>query len=341
MPLPLPQEVRPPVHLPTVRLSVIGIVVVMIASNFAAMAFIKKFNPNEGYAVIHKKWDLLEANKEKIDVLVLGDSSISQGVDTNRLGAALGGRGLNVATTGDMTTVNDYLQLKYFLAHNEKPKLVVIGHVYDVWTREISGTMLAELPQGFGELGESLTPLGIDMGSKTLDYNLAKYVPLYTQNHSIVRGAGIALLARHRKSRISRIDASGFLHEDKAAPKEVEGDIEIHEKYIQRGKPEFDDSNLRALEATLKLANDNGIPVVFCNAPLSEDLYKEEAFQKFYAQVTDKIRPIVEKNPMNHYLFAAPVTFPKTELQNVDHLIESGAEQYTDAIITEIKKLGY
>lgn len=337
MSLPLPSEKSVPTDNATVRISVGGLLLFMLAANMLVMLALRSSTPNDGYAVIRKKWEVLQSQKEPVDILILGDSAISQGVDPEVLGKELGGSALNVATVADTTVIGDALMFDDYLTKHPMPKLIVMGHVYDVWPRRMSGTVLAETPLSLETLKDRLGWAGFD-NQTGIDYLLGRYVPLYSQNKSLQ--TWLKRLAQGKKappSRATLIDDKGFMHWTQPDPKLVAADIKAHKKSIEGETPTISPTNRAALEHVLTLAQKANVPVIFTNSPINEELYRDPRFQAYYDQVGDQVQAILAKYPNAHYVMRTPMTFPSSVMQNVDHLIEPAAERYTEALARDIK----
>ena len=86
------------------------------------------------------------------DVLVFGDSTAMTGIDPAQVQAATGLRTCNIAVTNAVLAVVGNLPLDHFLAHNARPRLLLLQFSPEdlepeshVWTRSIYAEGLLEL----------------------------------------------------------------------------------------------------------------------------------------------------------------------------------------------------
>ncbi len=100
---------------------------VVLLCNAAAGRLLEAFPQNDGYAMIKGKWNLMKGLKRPVDVLVLGDSSCSLGVDPRVIEGEIGGTALNLCTIGDMAVVGDYWMLDHYIEKFGAPKTEIIG----------------------------------------------------------------------------------------------------------------------------------------------------------------------------------------------------------------------
>ena len=95
----------------TLVLGLIFLLVLLLASNF----LLSRFSTNVGYTWIRMKWELLLDLDRPVDILVLGDSSMNQGLDTDYIAATEQVSALNLATNGALISVNDVWMLERYL----------------------------------------------------------------------------------------------------------------------------------------------------------------------------------------------------------------------------------
>lgn len=86
------------------------------------------------------------------DVLVFGDSTAMTGIDPAQVQATTGMRTCNIAVTNAVLAVTDDLALQHFLAHNARPRVLLLQFSPDdlqreshIWTRTIYAEGLLEL----------------------------------------------------------------------------------------------------------------------------------------------------------------------------------------------------
>ena len=59
----------------------------------------------------------------------------------------------------------------------------------------------------------------------------------------------------------------------------------------------------------------------------------------YYSQVRRMLDEVTAKSSRAWHVPRRPITFPKSEMQNTDHIIAAVARSYTERLITEIKAL--
>ena len=104
---------------------------------------------------------LLEYQLEKLpsitedSVVLVGDSSLGNGVDTVELSASLGRPVFNLALTGTESFAGDYLLLEALLETGNKPHRVVAAHSPDTYRREITEPTVQRLTEEIaGQTGD-------------------------------------------------------------------------------------------------------------------------------------------------------------------------------------------
>ena len=96
--------------------------------------------------LIAYKWELVEGQTEKVNILILGDSSANQGVNPEIISEAFGGRVLNAATIGNWVLVDDVWLLETLINTVGPPDSVILVHVYDVYHRDFTKNLLIQGP---------------------------------------------------------------------------------------------------------------------------------------------------------------------------------------------------
>ena len=134
-------------------------IVVILLLNLLAIWVVQRYSPNRGYRLVREKWTLLLNLKEPVEWLVLGDSSGNQAVDPALLDARLGGRSLNLCTTGNALVLGDLWMLETYLRRFGPPRGVVLVHTYDLWGRDKNSNTVADVPLPWGYWTEREHPL--------------------------------------------------------------------------------------------------------------------------------------------------------------------------------------
>lgn len=318
-----------------VRTGLVTLALLALA-NVGAWAYLRSSPANQGYAIIEAKWELLRAEQEPVEWLVLGDSSCNQGVDPKALESALGGRALNACTIGDMLAIEDAWMLDEYIQRHGAPKNVIIVHVYDIWHRD--DTVLKGLlwnidsdPERWRKSQPSIS-LSWREGVFT---RVAPWLPLYSQSASLQ-----ALIWQPRRLFAQReigLSPLGFMSEAQARPEVVERDARAHLKFVQSNKPLLSEPNAEALKHLSALASAHKINVYLVPSPLYEGLWRQDDFRRYYEQTQALIAQQLDSKGRLWSLGSRPMMAAADELQNVDHVTAPAASRYTQQLAASIK----
>lgn len=316
----------------TVATGLAVVIALLAISNYV----LENYSPNLGYRLFDSKWELLLRQHRPVDVLVLGDSSMNQGIDTEFLKAMTGLDALNLATIGDAIAVNDHWMLEEYIDRVGPPVCVVVGHVYDVWYRPIHYPLVARVPIDSSSLRNRLSELYSDRTVKLgvqLELLIAEYFKGFSENQSMT-----TLLTRPWTAQISsmKLLKSGFHPSYGAEPDNVTDDAKGHIDFVRSQVFEPSHENRSSLEQMVDLANRYKFRLYIINSPLYEGLTKDENFKRYLSNVNTFISEAMYQSDYATHLFAAPITYGTHEMQNADHLIATAAENFTQKVIDRI-----
>jgi hypothetical protein len=333
----LPQEITRPIKGKGFFLSLIGTAMLVIIFNFVAKLYLKENTTNRGYWIINKKWEILLKQKKPVDWLILGDSSCNQGVVPSILNKRLEVSSINLCTIGDMISLdNSWMLETYIQKFGEAPKNILIVHVYDAWSRGVNRPVLAQVPLNWG-YWKQLEPKLHFAKRDTLQLFLERYIPLYSQNQSLSLLLKSPYDAFNRNQNF-RLTEDGFMIWEEPNPEYVEAQKKMHLDFIRKYKLDFSSNNREALEHIVKLAEKHDINVYLANSPIYEKLYEHKDFKAYFSQVQDTLDSYAAKSDRVHYI-REPITFPKEEMENADHLVYSAAKIYTNKLISQIESV--
>ncbi len=328
------QELIADINSKTLYKTLLITLLVVFALNLFSSQLLKLFSPNGGYKLVQTKWDILNKLETPVDVLIVGDSSGNQGIDTDFIRQKTGKSALNLATIGNMLALNDYwLLTEYIKKFGQAPGCVINIHVYDIWHEHANHGVIAQIPlspiQMISNLSE--TGLGIKFQAK---YLLAKYIPSWSENTSLKR-----ILMRPWKARRLSIPLSysGFQPWPDANPKNVLRDIEVHKKFVQQNSFKPSEENIYALKQMGTLSEKENFSLTIINSPMVDALYREKDLKIYLADVNNFIRGIAANYDNMHHLFAIPETFSASVMQNADHLTTEAAKAYTLRLIENLE----
>jgi hypothetical protein len=318
-------------------LEVLGSLVVMVLLNFFALWYLGHFSTNFGYWTIHQKWALLGKMDAPVDWLILGDSSCNQGVSPAQIQEQLGETAMNLCTVGNMTVLNDVWMLEEYIQRFGPPKGVVIGHVYDIWYRDLDTLILGQIPRPWGfwkehTLGKDLLD-SADIRSSLIQERI---VPLLSQRLTIREMLRSFMFGRLLPFKSKwHIDEYGFLKSEEAQPEFAIQDGQKHMQFVDENDPSISSINQQALERLIEIAETYQLPIYLVNSPLYEGLNADDEFQTYLAELHRQIKTIIGESQYVH-MIPEIKTFPATQLQTADHLTFPGAKVYTDWLIQKV-----
>ncbi|AOY84337.1 hypothetical protein BJP36_34850 [Moorena producens JHB] len=333
----LPEEIIGSANRRGVLLSLLGTLILVILCNFAAKWYLNDHRPNRGYWLVKEKWEMLLGLKQPVDWLILGDSSCNQGVVPSILNERLDVTSINLCTIGNMLSLNDAWMLEKYIQQSGAPKNVLIVHVYDVWHRGINFPLLARVPLSWGYWQELEPPLKIRLRGPGILF-IERYFPLYSENKSLSLWFRFPL-DTFKEVRSYNIEEDGFMVWEKPNPSYVEAQKESHINFARNNQFNLSPYNRQALERIVALAEEYGFNVYLANSPMYEGLYEHEDFQAYFNQLQETLGAYAAKSERVHYIFREPMTFPKEQMENADHLIYSAAKVYTNELVSEILSL--
>jgi hypothetical protein len=316
-------------------LSVCGTVLVILLLNLLAIWVVQRYSPNRGYRLVREKWTLLLNLKEPMEWLVLGDSSGNQAVDPAVFDRRLGGRSLNLCTTGNALAVGDLWMLESYLKRFGPPRGVVIVHTYDLWGRDKNPSMVADIPLPWGYWRRHEPPLHLGPGELVALF-LHRYVPLYSKHKSL---STLLLPPFGSRAGDLHLNEAGFMATLNSDPKKVKQEHASHLAFV-RGEPfELSAENRKALEQLVTLAQRHRFKLYIAHGPLYRGLYEEEAFKAYFEQVKGALSEFAAGNEWVHHVLQEPMLFPAEQMNGVDHVVHPAPATYTNGLAEEILSL--
>ncbi len=332
----LPREVLARVGLHGLLRDLLATLALLVVLNFAARWYLSEYTTNYGYWMIYQKWKLLTRLDAPVDWLILGDSSCNQGVIPSLFESELGETGLNLCTIGNMTALEDLWMLEEYIQCFGPPQNVLIVHVYDMWWRDFDPALLARITLPWGYWREFSLSEQVVGGERDRVLFLESYVPLYSQNTTLGNILRKALLLQANPfSSPWQLDQAGFLPAYESRPESVELDAHRHIEFVSQNAFDLSEINQVAMERILALADRHGFQVYLAMNPLYEGLYADENYQNYMKDVQAHLEAFAAHSQHVHFIPTVK-TFPADQMQNADHLVLSGAQEYTRWLIGEI-----
>ncbi len=311
-----------------VSLTAIGVLATVLAVNAAAFFYLESSTINLGNSIVRQKWHNLQTMNAPVDWLILGDSSVSQGLDPRRFDSRLGGRSMNFGTNGGWCLAGDVWMLEAYMKRFPPPKSVLIVHVYDLYQRRLLPNVLVQAPFGFGFWNRFSFKLDLDLNDR-IKYAILRYFPLYSQDQSLRQALLQPVL--HQPPETAGLTPEGFMASRGADLANVEDDFHKHLRFVRENGFTVSRENEAALERLVDTAERRGFTIYFKSSPVYEMLYKTPEYQKYYASIDAWLSKIDNESDSFVYLREAS-PFPGSLLQSVDHLTEEGAALFTDQV---------
>jgi len=292
------------------------------------------FPTNRAYWLVQTKWSILENVKEKVNWLILGDSSGNQGVDPAEFRKSFGGEALNLCTLADLLTIDNAWMLDEYLRNNPPPDNILIVHVYDIWQRDqYNYELIKEMPllKLFNHELRPVVDFGKGMKRKMI---FKKYFPIYHNSQNI---SDIIRLKEKPFQKFFNARPDGYMPLFEANPENVLEDVKNHKWFTWKHKFSVTNKNKAGLEAINDMAETYGFNVFIANSPINDKLYEDSNYRNYFSHLQDYLTGFCKSHPKFHYINNPPVTFPDTLMENADHLIDEGAKTYTELLVREIQ----
>jgi hypothetical protein len=334
----LPDEVILPTSWRRAVMAVFLTVLLVVAVNLFARWYLDSYPSNRGYWLAREKWKLLESLSEPVDWLILGDSSANQGVIPGIIEAQLGGTAVNLATTAGMVLLDDVWMLEEYIERHGPPENVLVVHTVDVWDRNIQKVMIAKVPRPWGFWRTSAVGPDLDY-DQWLDVFLARYVPLFGENKSIMTTIGIAAKSPEKLfTRRYNLEPGGYMAREHTNRRLTEKETD---RWIDRfGRVSFTTSaiNQASLERMIALADEHDFDLYLAAGPLHDRLLHDEKAQAYLNALHQSLGTIVADSDNVHYI-SRTAGFPIEQMENVDHVIHPAAEIYSQMLASDIESI--
>jgi len=334
----LPREVIARSSVRSVLVSVIGTVFVVLVVNLAARWYLDHYAVNPSVKTVSQKWEILQNMSAPVEWLILGDSSCNQGVVPEKIESMLGGTAINLCTISPMTLLNDALMLDKYLDKFGPPKNVLIVHSYVILGEELKPLIVAKVPLPWGVSDQYRFSPELLSILEQLEISLARYFPLYFENRelrSILLDGFVSPSSLLRSEYHVDLTAKGYMPMFEPRPVDLTGILESLQK------EDFLVTNISyvAIEHILALADQHGINVYITHGPMYEELYENRLFQERWAKIRAWWSDIDRRSDQVTYI-GSVLTFPLNQMQGeVEHVIHSAAEMYTEKLALEIMRI--
>lgn len=302
--------------------------------NGTAFFYLKRYNPNLGYEINSRKWEILKTLDEKKDWLILGDSTCNQGLSVETFNQELNTSAINLCTIGAMLTVDDSWMLKTYIRQFGPPKNVLIIHGYDIWQRKDINLALASQLPIWHLLKEKPEPWNLNL-KEEITLVLYKYFPLYSQKDSL--SEIISSLFKKNVPSDRSFDESGFMSMKNADVQSVSEDRDGHISFLENRQFEMSSDNFQGLNNIKHLSDKYGFDIIIANAPVNEKLAENDSFKIYFLDIKEYLSEYAQTNGI--YYLEDLYTYPDDKMVSVDHVILEAAIDYSRKISDDISTL--
>jgi len=337
----LPIEILPQVSWRKTGWLIITTILMVVFSNLFVLKYLDGYSINYGYWTLHQKWNLLGNLDTSVDLLILGDSSCSQGVVPAILEAGLHQSAINLCTTGDMGTLGDLWMLEEYIQRFGSPKVVLIVHTFDIWHREFNPVRLGQIPRPWNfwkehSFGESL----VEPQHVRQEIFLEHYVPMYSQSRTVGSIIRSSLAGEHNILRPQwEMSEDGFVPAYEPKPEVVIAGEQQQLEFVSQNQFQVSELNDHAIRKLEELAGTYQFSLILVNAPVYVGLYSHPEYQAYYQALHSYLQSVADQSSHTHHV-AGISTFPAEQMQNPDHLILTGAEEYSHWLVEQINQIG-
>ncbi|MEB3209987.1 MAG: hypothetical protein VKL39_01475, partial [Leptolyngbyaceae bacterium] len=164
-----------------------------------------------------------------------------------------------------------------------------------------------------------------------------RYLHLYTSSETILDFLQNPV-DTFRGGREFSVTPSGYMPKYNPNPLDVEEDVAEHVDIVRDKEFEISEINQRSLEAIQALAEKHEFDVYFVSSPFYEKLYSQPKFRRYFRKVRRGLRDFTRSSDRLHVVMDEPLTFDKHQMENVDHLIKSAAEIYTQQVGEQLRE---
>lgn len=324
-----------------IALSVLVPVAVATVANFAVALLDLPAKLYWAHRLISDKWRLVQADRPRVDWLVLGDSSGNQAVDPEVIRDECGAAALNVCTIGDCLIVGDAWMLADYVERHGAPEKAVLVHVWDTWPNaRIPPQILARMPieGAFWERFQPPYPIG---WRDRFDVFASRWLPLYSQSLSLsdaVLKLPLRLIGLERIE-MPHMGDDGFSAFATPNPDVVTRDCDLHLRTLAEADVTISECNRQALRRIAALAEAHDFEVVVLTGPVAEQLGASEPFRRALESIEAQVRAALDGAPGEarvRVLVRDPARFATSELSNADHVVGPAAERYTRWLVGRV-----
>jgi hypothetical protein len=293
------------------RLVAVALWIALVGMSVAVVGFLLTLATNRFDFSEPKLKESLKFSGTQLDVAFFGDSLTLEGVNPEVIDQNLRTQSYNFAL-GGASILESEMQLRYFLRHNPKPRLVALGIYLNIPNKPVGArpTLYFELPSDLKTRyrSELLTYEGVRIDRSFTVFN---HVPAYRYRNTI------------------DLIVKSLLSRDDQRPSFVKGQARVaffREPYLGREH----ESVFRAdeLESFIRFCQEQQIPLVLFEPP-NHPGYSDLTSNR--TRILDDVSRLVAKYRATRFLSYNGPSFslPKKDWVNLNHLNTSGSIKFT------------
>ncbi len=316
------------------RLLLLMTAIVLVVNAIAYLYAYHYDRLDRGNVIVGTKWQMLQTFDAPAGTLILGDSSINQSVNPAYMGDTLPSPIWNLATIGSWGFTGDEWMLRYHIERYGAPQAVIIGHTYDVPSRNaptfeiaatsnISPQLVFSAPSPFAN--PSLMELAV--------YIQWRSFPLFyrrTTLRSAIEGKSIP--------EYSFLE-NGFMVWSTATPENL---ISIREQHVNvitslLDYPRiFSQANTDALNRIIGLADQYDFPLYLAYGPSWVEVEHDTRFQLFRNQLSQEYEQFAAQSQRVYFLGEVR-SFEADVMEGFDHTTVAVSEDFTRHLVAQIE----
>lgn len=312
--------------------------------------FFSRYISNDTNCKIKAEIRIAQRRDANYDILVFGDSSAAQAIDTARLDEYTGLTSFNFALMGDATLAGNYFLFKKYLAAHKIPKYVVLMNVYDVWHRGYSDETFQILAINFpwDFIKMAFYPQIDRERYLYLIKEISAYIlPSQRYRYEIKNIIGTKEASDYRSKHIKSIlkferkllKLKGFSEEKEMDENSIMLDMHEHKDLVKSNEFVVSKLNLYYLDMFLRVCERNDIKVFLCFPPILKELYEQEIkgnyLRSYESFLRDKSRYYTKAILVTDGFYVVPMT---SLSYTIDHLNEKGASDFTRILGEKIRQ---
>lgn len=325
--LALPVEAPPQSNKKTLARVIITISIVLVLMNTMVYWAVLQYDKHN----LMRKFTIIDLLDDPVDVLILGDSGVTTGINPTVIDTETGLTALNLSLNAGWTYYNDVWTLEYYLKKFGVPSYVILGHAYDnnYFTFD-HVTQLSSVTHfnDFEYNSQYVTPQMTLLDQLMIVSR--RLFPIYFRDQTM----GTLLDRLSDGEHPFGIDEALLMTKGFSPKTEVNNRrVEAHaQSQTIRNNYEFSMDNLRVIEVFLDIVDTYDIPTYVFITPVHRWIGEDDAFIK--ATLTTRQFWDAKSRQYEQLYFNPEIpVYDSSDMFDSDHLNVYGAEVYTKYLV--------